>query len=63
MLGELLGPDQKSQDMFVVESSSLLYEDEVVASRHAACIDVGDVVPRYINKLRQGSLSLSLGGT
>jgi hypothetical protein len=51
VLGELLGPDQKSQDMFVVESSSLLYEDEVVASRHAACIDVGNVVPRYQEEL------------
>jgi len=51
VLGELLGPDQKSQDIFVVESSSLLYEDEVVASRHAACIDVGNVVPRYQEEL------------
>jgi hypothetical protein len=41
VLGELLGADPKSQDIFVVEASMLLYEDELLKHRHSACIDVG----------------------
>lgn len=44
VLGELLGPD--SQDIFVVESRELLYEDEVVPNRAAACVEVGDTPVR-----------------
>lgn len=46
VLGELLGPDPHSQDIFVIEATALLYEDEVVKRRASACIDVGDVIPR-----------------
>jgi len=46
VLGELLGADPKSQDIFVVEAPMLLYEDELVKHRHSACIDVGENAAR-----------------
>mmetsp|Transcript_50437 Transcript_50437/g.93802 ORF Transcript_50437/g.93802 Transcript_50437/m.93802 type:complete len:1373 (+) Transcript_50437:93-4211(+) len=51
VLGELLGPDPKSQDIFIIEATSLLYEDEVVSFRAAACVDVGNVNPRSESEL------------
>mmetsp|Transcript_29557 Transcript_29557/g.34801 ORF Transcript_29557/g.34801 Transcript_29557/m.34801 type:complete len:1178 (-) Transcript_29557:556-4089(-) len=50
VLGELLGPD--SQDIFVVESRELLYEDEVVPNRAAACVEVGDSQVRNFKEVR-----------
>jgi hypothetical protein len=81
VLGQLLGPDPKSQvasclhvcrflsrfiafarfvalpaarqDIFVVEASALLYPNELVAARAAACVDVGDAPPRSEAALRK----------
>jgi hypothetical protein len=49
VLGELLGPE--SQDIFVVESRELLYEDEVVPNRAAACVEVGDAPIRSFQEV------------
>lgn len=46
-----------------MEASALLYPDELVASRAAACIDVGDAPPRSEASLRKVAQVVSYGSS